>query len=184
FVAFRTAMQAKKAAKQLIEEKKRAVENAKFLAENKKKKGVIVTKSGLQYEVLKKGNGATPTLKDSVVTHYHGTMIDGTVFDSTVMKKEPATFPVGGVIPGWTEVLQLMKVGDKFKIVLPSELAYGARGTRDIPGNSVLIFEMELLEIAKEQKRKPNQKIDREELQKRIQEMLKQRAKEEKKKSE
>ena len=121
-----------------------------FLAKNKKRKGVTTTKSGLQYEVLKSGKGATPTLKDSVVAHYHGTLIDGKVFDSSVERKKPSDFPVSGVIPGWTEALQLMKVGDKWRLVIPADLAYGAqqRG-RDIQPYSTLVFEVELLEIKK-----------------------------------
>ena len=121
-----------------------------FLAANKKKPGVKSTESGLQYEVLKAGKGATPKASDTVKTHYHGTLIDGTVFDSSVDRGEPATFPVGGVIKGWTEALQLMKVGDKWRISVPSELAYGARGAGGKIGpNSVLVFEIELLEIEK-----------------------------------
>ncbi len=120
----------------------------KYLAENKKKKGVIVTKSGLQYEIIKKGDGATPKSSDTVKTHYHGTLIDGTVFDSSVARDMPATFPVGRVIAGWTEALQLMKVGDKWKLTIPSELAYGKRGSPPkIAPDSVLVFEIELLGI-------------------------------------
>lgn len=119
-----------------------------FLAANKKKAGVKTTESGLQYEVLKSGKGATPKATDTVRTHYHGTLIDGSVFDSSVDRGEPATFPVNGVIKGWTEALQLMKVGDKWRISLPSELAYGARGAGGKIGpNSVLVFEIELLGI-------------------------------------
>jgi FKBP-type peptidyl-prolyl cis-trans isomerase FklB len=120
----------------------------KYLADNKKKKGVIVTKSGLQYEVIKKGDGATPKASDTVKTHYHGTLINGTVFDSSVDRDKPATFPVGRVIAGWTEALQLMKVGDKWKLTIPSELAYGKRGSPPkIAPDSVLVFEIELLGI-------------------------------------
>jgi FKBP-type peptidyl-prolyl cis-trans isomerase len=122
-----------------------------FLAENKKKKGVKTTASGLQYEVITEGKGATPKKTDKVKVHYHGTLVDGTVFDSSVERKEPASFGVGQVIPGWTEALQLMKVGDKWKLTIPSELAYGARGTPGgpIPPNAVLVFDVELLDIVK-----------------------------------
>jgi FKBP-type peptidyl-prolyl cis-trans isomerase FklB len=121
-----------------------------FLAQNKAKPGVKTTPSGLQYKVLKAGNGPTPTATDKVRTHYHGTLIDGTVFDSSVQRGEPAEFPVGGVIRGWTEALQLMKVGDKWQLFIPSELAYGPRGAGDVIGpNATLIFEIELLEIVK-----------------------------------
>lgn len=126
-------------------------EGKNFLEQNKKNKDVKVTASGLQYIVLKEGNGPKPTVNDKVTTHYHGTLIDGTVFDSSVERNQPASFPVSGVIPGWTEALQLMGVGSKWKLFLPSELAYGERGAGGKIGpNSVLVFEVELLSIDKE----------------------------------
>ncbi len=119
-----------------------------FLEENKAREGVITTESGLQYEVLTEGTGAKPTAQDKVRVHYHGTLIDGKVFDSSVDRGEPATFGVGQVIPGWTEVLQLMPVGSKWKVYIPSALGYGERGAGgDIGPNAALIFEVELLEI-------------------------------------
>ena len=121
-----------------------------FLAENAKKEGVKTTASGLQYKVIKSGTGESPTLSDTVKVHYHGTLIDGTVFDSSVQRGEPISFPVGGVIPGWVEALQLMKVGDKWQLVIPAKLAYGEQSPSPaIPPNSVLIFEVELLGIEK-----------------------------------
>ena len=123
-------------------------EGAAFLAENKKKQGVQTTASGLQYQVLKSGNGATPTKTDVVTTNYRGTLLDGTEFDSSYARGQPASFPVGGVIKGWTEALQLMKVGDKWRLFIPAELAYGERGAGDdIPPNAALIFEIELLDV-------------------------------------
>lgn len=119
----------------------------KFLEENKSKEGVKTTKSGLQYVVLTPGKGAMPKAKDTVKVHYKGTLIDGTQFDSSIDRGQPAEFPLNGVIPGWTEALQLMKVGQKNKIFVPSDLAYGPQGRPSIPPNSVLIFEVELLEI-------------------------------------
>lgn len=122
-----------------------------FLEANKSKEGVKTTESGLQYEVLEEGDGPKPDADDQVRVHYHGTTIDGTVFDSSVERGEPAVFGVGQVIPGWTEALQLMSVGSKWKIYVPSDLAYGERGAGgDIGPNSVLIFEVELLEIVEE----------------------------------
>lgn len=120
-----------------------------FLAANKEKEGVITLESGLQYKVLKSGDGESPSLNDTVVTHYRGTLIDGTEFDSSYNRGEPATFPVTGVISGWTEALQLMKVGDKWQLFIPSELAYGAnpRAGGPIPPHAALIFEIELLGI-------------------------------------
>jgi FKBP-type peptidyl-prolyl cis-trans isomerase FklB len=119
-----------------------------FLAENAKKDGVKTTASGLQYKVVKSGSGKTPGLNDTVKVHYHGTLIDGTVFDSSVDRGEPVTFPVNGVIPGWTEALQLMKVGDKWQLVIPAKLAYGENGAGGKIGpNSVLQFDVELLAI-------------------------------------
>jgi FKBP-type peptidyl-prolyl cis-trans isomerase FkpA/FKBP-type peptidyl-prolyl cis-trans isomerase FklB len=119
----------------------------KFLAENKSKPGVKTTASGLQYQVIKEGSGATPKATDTVKVHYRGTLIDGTQFDSSYERNEPAEFPLNGVIKGWTEGLQLMKVGGKNKLFVPSDLAYGPQGRPSIPPNSVLIFEVELLEI-------------------------------------
>jgi FKBP-type peptidyl-prolyl cis-trans isomerase FklB len=119
-----------------------------FLAANKAKEGVVTLSSGLQYEVINSGNGKSPTGSDTVRTHYHGTLIDGTIFDSSVQRKEPISFAVGGVIRGWTEALKLMKVGDKWRLFVPPELAYGQRGAGDVIGpNATLIFEVELLGI-------------------------------------
>ncbi|WP_321285503.1 FKBP-type peptidyl-prolyl cis-trans isomerase [uncultured Sunxiuqinia sp.] len=119
-----------------------------FLASNKEKEGVQVTESGLQYEVIKEGDGPKPTADQQVKVHYTGTLLDGTVFDSSVERGEPATFGVSQVIPGWTEALQLMSVGSKWKIYIPGEIAYGPRGAgADIGPNETLIFEVELLEI-------------------------------------
>ena len=120
-----------------------------FLAENKSKPGVTTLPSGLQYMVLTEGTGPKPTATDKVRCHYHGTLIDGTVFDSSVDRGQPATFPVNGVIKGWVEALQLMSVGSKWRLFIPSELAYGDRqaGAHILPG-STLIFDVELLEIA------------------------------------
>ena len=123
---------------------------AAFLAENARKEGVITTASGLQYKVLKSGAGESPRLTDRVQVHYHGTLIDGTVFDSSVQRGEPIVFPVGAVIPGWIEALQMMKVGDKWQLFIPANLAYGDQSPSPaIPPNSVLIFEVELLGIQK-----------------------------------
>ena len=128
--------------------KQRTKEGEKFLAENAKRKEVIVLESGLQYEILKNGNGPKPSLNDQVTTHYHGTLIDGTVFDSSVERGQPATFPVSGVIKGWTEALQLMEVGSKWKLFIPYNLAYGEKGAgAQIGPYTTLIFEVELIKI-------------------------------------
>ncbi len=120
----------------------------KFLADNAKRKGVITLPSGLQYEVIKEGTGPKPTPADKVNVHYHGTLIDGTVFDSSVERGEPISFPVTGVISGWVEALQLMPVGSKWKLFIPENLAYGDRGAGPTIGPySTLIFEVELLGI-------------------------------------
>lgn len=120
----------------------------KFLAENKKKAGVIELPDGMQYMVMKEGTGPKPSETDTVVTHYHGTLMDGTVFDSSVERGEPAEFPVGAVIKGWTEALQMMNVGSKWKLFIPPSLAYGDRAAGPTIGpNSTLIFEVELLQI-------------------------------------
>ncbi len=119
-----------------------------FLSENKKKAGVVELPSGLQYEVLNEGAGDIPTAADQVKCHYHGTLIDGTVFDSSVQRGQPATFPVNGVIKGWVEALQLMSTGSKWRLFIPSELAYGEQGAGGAIGpNTALIFDVELLEI-------------------------------------
>ena len=121
----------------------------KFLAENAKKAGVKTTASGLQYEVIKEGNGAKPTLTDRVKVNYTGTLINGKEFDSTAKNGEPATFGVGQVIKGWSEGLQLMSVGSKYKFYIPYNLGYGAQGTNNIPPFSPLIFDVELMSIEK-----------------------------------
>jgi FKBP-type peptidyl-prolyl cis-trans isomerase len=118
-----------------------------FLAKNKDKKGVKTTASGLQYEVLKAGKGAKPTLESKVKVHYHGTLIDGTVFDSSVDRGEPLEFPLGSVIEGWQEGVQLMPLGSKYRFYIPHEIAYGAQAIGKIPAFSTLIFEVELLGI-------------------------------------
>ena len=119
-----------------------------FLAENKNKAGVQTLPSGLQYEVITQGTGAKPSLKSSVATHYHGTLINGTVFDSSYQRGQPATFGVNQVIAGWTEALQLMPEGSKWRLYIPSDMAYGKRGAgRDIGPDSALIFDVELLKV-------------------------------------
>lgn len=118
-----------------------------YLAENAKREGVIQTETGLQYEVMTAAGGNTPSAEDTVKVHYRGTLLDGTEFDSSYSRGEPAVFPLHRVIAGWTEGLQLMNVGSKFKFHIPSDLAYGARSTGKITPNSTLIFEVELLEI-------------------------------------
>ncbi|CAD5106954.1 FKBP-type peptidyl-prolyl cis-trans isomerase [Zestomonas carbonaria] len=118
-----------------------------FLVENAKREGIVELASGLQYEVLTAGEGAKPSREDTVRTHYHGTLIDGTVFDSSYQRGQPAEFPVGGVIAGWVEALQLMNTGSKWRLYVPSELAYGGQAVGSIPPHSVLIFDVELLEI-------------------------------------
>uniref|UniRef100_UPI003561F855 FKBP-type peptidyl-prolyl cis-trans isomerase n=2 Tax=Pseudomonas TaxID=286 RepID=UPI003561F855 len=118
-----------------------------FLAENAKRDGITVLASGLQYEVLNTGTGAMPTHEDTIRAHYHGTLIDGTVFDSSYDRGQPAEFPVGGVIAGWTEALQLMNAGSKWRLYVPSELAYGEQGVGSIPPHSVLVFDVELLDV-------------------------------------
>ena len=121
-----------------------------FRAENKKRKGVKTLTNGIQYEILKEGKGAKPSKTDTVTVHYHGTLIDGSVFDSSVKRGTPATFPLNGVIKGWGEVLPLMPIGSKWKVVIPPELAYGERGAgAKIGPGATLIFEIELLEIKK-----------------------------------
>lgn len=121
-----------------------------FLSINKGKAGVVTLPSGLQYQVLKKGEGAKPTAADKVKCHYHGTLINGTVFDSSVQRGEPATFGVSQVIPGWVEALQLMEVGSKWRLFIPSGLAYGEHGAGEaIEPNSALVFDVELLDIVK-----------------------------------
>lgn len=118
-----------------------------FLLENAKKDGVVVLESGLQYEVLSAGKGEQPVRESTVRTHYHGTLIDGTVFDSSYERGQPAEFPVSGVIAGWTEALQLMGVGSKWRLYVPSELAYGGQAVGSIPPHSTLVFDVELLAI-------------------------------------
>jgi FKBP-type peptidyl-prolyl cis-trans isomerase FklB len=127
---------------------KNIVEGEKFLKENASKEGVVTLKSGLQYQVLKEGTGPKPKATDEVTTHYHGTLINGTVFDSSVDRGEPASFPVNGVIPGWVEALQLMNTGSKWRLFVPSGLAYGSRGASELIGpNTTLIFDVELISI-------------------------------------
>lgn len=153
----RVADEAMNASFQVIRERMQAEQAAKveaaaaagrdYLAENAQREGVTVLASGLQFEVLVAGEGAKPSAEDQVRTHYHGTLIDGTVFDSSYERGQPAEFPVGGVIPGWVEALQLMNAGSKWRLHVPSELAYGAQAVGSIPPHSVLVFDVELLDI-------------------------------------
>ena len=132
------------------EEKVKAIkaEGENFLAENAKKEGVVTLSSGLQYQVLKEGNGKSPKATDQVKCHYEGTLINGKIFDSSYRRNEPATFPLNGVIAGWTEGLQLMKEGAKYRFFIPFNLAYGTRGAgQDIPPYAALIFDVELIEV-------------------------------------
>ncbi len=144
FNEIHTRMQAAKA-----EQSKAVIEAGdQFLADNAKRDEVTVTESGLQFEVLADGDGETPTAASTVRTHYHGTLIDGTVFDSSYERGQPAEFPVGGVIKGWTEALQMMKVGAKWRLYVPYQLAYGERGAGAAIGPySTLIFDVELLDV-------------------------------------
>ena len=136
-----------------LEKAAKSAEEAKtFLAENAKVEGVTVTESGLQYSVITKADGAKPTAEDTVSVHYVGTLVDGTEFDSSIKRGQPATFPLNRVIAGWTEGVQLMSVGEKYKFVIPAELAYGEQGAGSIPPGATLIFEVELLDIAPAEK--------------------------------
>ncbi len=151
-----TDEEAKKFLMEYFEKKQRSeftekiAQNDKFFADNAKKAGVTALPSGLQYEVIKSGTGAKPGINDEVTVHYHGTLLDGRVFDSSIDRNEPATFQVGGVITGWTEALQLMPVGSKWKLYVPASLGYGERGAGGIIGpNETLVFEVELISINK-----------------------------------
>jgi len=136
-----------------LESEKAQADAVNFFAENGKKEGITTTDSGLQYEVLTAGEGDLATPNDTVTVHYTGSLLDGSVFDSSVERGEPATFALNRVIPGWTEGVALMNVGSKYKLYIPSELGYGAQGAgADIPPNSTLVFEVELLEIAGQEK--------------------------------
>ncbi len=144
FQAIQKIVQAEQASKQEALSK----EGTKYLEENAKKDSVTTTESGLQYEVITEGSGEKPGLTSKVRTHYHGTLIDGTVFDSSYDRGQPAEFPVNGVIAGWTEALQMMPVGSKWKLTIPYNLAYGERGAgADIGPYATLVFDVELLEI-------------------------------------
>lgn len=147
-MAYQTELMAKQEEKRKADGSKNMDAGKKFLAENKTKEGVQTTASGLQYKVIKMGDGPKPTSSDRVKCHYKGTLIDGKQFDSSIDRGEPAVFPVTGVIAGWTEVLQMMPVGSKWQVFIPSELGYGERGAgEDIGPNATLIFEIELLGI-------------------------------------
>lgn len=145
--AFKQRMNAEAEAKAKLEAAENKKKGAAFLTANAKKKGVKSTKSGLQYEALTQGKGPRPKASDVVKVHYTGTLIDGSVFDSSVARGEPATFQLDQVIAGWTEALQLMPVGSKYRIALPPELGYGDQANGPIPANAVLVFEVELLGI-------------------------------------
>lgn len=144
---FQQEMQSKANAEKNKEVMENKLVGEKFLEENKKNAGVVTLPSGLQYQILKEGTGAKPGPTDQVKTHYHGTLVNGKVFDSSVERGEPVTFGVNQVIKGWTEALQLMPVGSKWKLFIPSELAYGEQGPPSIGPSQVLIFEVELISI-------------------------------------
>ncbi|HET7318119.1 MAG TPA: FKBP-type peptidyl-prolyl cis-trans isomerase [Nitrospirota bacterium] len=145
-------LQAKQQEKMKAQGEKNKKEGEAFLAENKKKDGVKALPSGLQYKVITEGKGASPKATDTVTVHYKGTLTDGTEFDSSYKRNAPATFPVNGVIKGWTEALQLMKEGSKWQLFIPASLAYGESGRAGIPPNSVLIFDVELIKVGAKEK--------------------------------
>jgi FKBP-type peptidyl-prolyl cis-trans isomerase FklB len=146
--AFQQEMMGKMQAKQKVNGEKNAKEGEAFLAANKKKEGVVTLPSGLQYKILKSGDGPKPTKEQTVKCHYRGTLIDGTEFDSSYKRGEPTEFPVGQVVKGWTEALQLMPVGSKWQLFIPSDLAYGPNGAGQMIGpNATLIFDIELVSI-------------------------------------
>ncbi len=147
---FQKEMEEKMEAKQKAAGEANKATATKFLEENKKKDGVKTTKSGIQYKVVTEGKGAKPKASDTVKVHYAGKLINGTEFDSSYKRGEPVEFPLEGVIPGWTEIVQLMPVGSKWEVVIPAELAYGDRGQPPVIGpNETLLFEIELLDIPK-----------------------------------
>ena len=148
--AFQEKMQAQMVAEREEQAAKNTAEGEAFLAENANAEGVVVTESGLQYKVIEAGEGDSPGPNDVATVHYNGTLIDGTKFDSSYDRGQPATFPVSGVIAGWTEALQLMKPGAKWQLFIPSELAYGDRGAgQNIGPNAALIFDVELISVEK-----------------------------------
>jgi FKBP-type peptidyl-prolyl cis-trans isomerase FklB len=148
-MAFQQKMIAKQQEKMQQQSGAATAEGEKFLAENKSKPGVVTTASGLQYKVIKAGSGKKPKASNEVKVHYRGSLINGTEFDNSYKRGEPVTFPVGGVIPGWTEVLQLMPVGSKWEVYIPASLGYGNNAAGPIPPGSTLVFEVELLAIVK-----------------------------------
>lgn len=148
-MAYQKKLMEKEHAKVEKESAEREKANSKLLEENSQKAGVVTTPSGLQYKVVSEGKGAKPKATDRVKVHYEGKLADGTVFDSSIKRGEPVEFGVTQVIPGWTEALQLMPVGSKYQLTIPANLAYGADGAGPIPPNSVLIFDVELLDIVK-----------------------------------
>jgi FKBP-type peptidyl-prolyl cis-trans isomerase len=149
FEGFGQRMQAKQIAKMMADAKANLEKGEQFLVENAKKPGVVATPSGLQYQVLTEGTGAKPRASDGVKVHYKGSLLDGTTFDSSYDRGEPAVMPLQGVIPGWTEGLQLMPVGSKYRFWIPATLAYGEQAPPMIGPNQTLVFEVELLDIAK-----------------------------------
>jgi FKBP-type peptidyl-prolyl cis-trans isomerase len=150
--AFQQKMQAAQQADQAAAAEANAEASSEFLKENAAREGVVTTDSGLQYEVIEAGEGSSPSADDSVEVHYRGTLVDGTEFDSSYKRGEPVTFGVGQVIAGWTEALQLMKVGSKWKLYIPADLAYGSGGAGGVIGpNAALVFEVELLDIVDEE---------------------------------
>ncbi len=148
-MSFQKEMMAKQEAKNKESFNKNKMEGEKFLAENKKKPGVLTTPSGLQYKIIKEGKGQKPKATDVVKVNYEGTLITGKVFDSSFEKGQPVTFPVNQVIPGWTEALQLMPVGSSWELYIPENIAYGERQTGGIPSGSALVFKVDLLSIEK-----------------------------------
>ncbi|HRF79383.1 MAG TPA: FKBP-type peptidyl-prolyl cis-trans isomerase [Flavobacteriales bacterium] len=147
--AFMMKMQMKMQAEEAAKGETNRAAGEQFLAENAKRTGVVTTPSGLQYEVVTMGTGAKPTAEDAVKVHYHGSFVDGEVFDSSVQRGEPVTMPVTQWIPAFVEALQMMPAGSKWKLYIPSDLAYGSSGNGRIPANSTLLFDLELLEVVK-----------------------------------